>query len=127
MLKRYDPAGINPPFSSYSHGVEAGPEARWLYCSGQVGVGPDGALADGVEAQHEQCWRNLLAILAEAGMGPQDVVRVNAYVTRSEDLPVFRSVRDRMLEGAKPAATLLVVSALARPDWLVEIECVAAK
>ena len=127
MLTRYNPADINPPFSAYSHGVEAGPGARWLYCSGQVGVGPDGALADGEEAQHEQTWRNLLAVLAGAGMEPADIVRVNAYVTRPEGVPVFRAVRDRMLDGAEPASTLLVVSALAHPDWLVEIECVAAR
>lgn len=127
MLKRHNPEGINPPFSAYSHGVAAPENARWLYVSGQVGVAPDGSLADGEAYQHEQAWRNVLAIVESADMGPADIVRVNAYVTSQEGVAVFRTVRDRMLAGAAPASTLLIVAGLAHPDWLVEIEVVAAK
>ena len=48
------------------------------------------------------------------------------FLTRSEDIGLYREVRDRMLAGATPASTLLVVAALADPGWLVEIEAVAA-
>ncbi|MDJ0949660.1 MAG: RidA family protein [Alphaproteobacteria bacterium] len=127
MLTRHIPDTIRAPFSAYSHGVEAPPDARWLYVSGQVGVTPDGTLAEGPEAQHEQTWRNVLAVLESAGMGPQDLVRVNGFITHAEDVAVFRGVRDRMLGGAEPASTLLVVAGLAHPDWRIEIEAVAAK
>lgn len=127
MLERHNPEGVRPPFSAYSHGVEVPAGARWLYVSGQVGVAPDGSLAASGAAQHEQAWRNVLAILQAADMGPHDIVRVNGFVTRPEGVPVFREVRDRMLAGAEPASTLLVVAGLAHPDWLVEIEVVAAK
>lgn len=99
---------------------------RWLHLSGQVGVAPDGTLAEGAEAQHAQVWRNVLALLEAAGMGPRNLVKITAYVTSAEQVATFRQVRDRLLGGAEPASTLLVVAALANPDWLVEIEAVAA-
>ncbi len=126
MLTTHNPGTIAPAFSRYSLGVEAPAAARWLYVSGQVGVTPDGSFADGPEAQMETAWRNVLAILDSAGMGAGDLVKVTAYLTRAEDIGFYREVRDRMLGGAEPASTLLVISALAHPDWLVEIEAVAA-
>ncbi|MEE8189929.1 MAG: RidA family protein [Kiloniellales bacterium] len=126
MLKKHNPGGMAPAFSRYSLGVEAPPEVRWLFVSGQVGVGPNGALAEGPEAQMETAWRNVFTILGSAGMGPGDLVRVNAYLTREEDVGLYREVRDRLLGGAEPASTLLVISALAHPEWRVEIEAVAA-
>ncbi len=126
MLRKHNPGAIAPAFSRYSLGVEAPGQARWLYVSGQVGVAPDGAFADGPEAQMETAWHNVLAILDSAGMAPGDLVKVNAYLTRAEDTGLYRQVRDRMLAGAEPASTLIVITALAHPDWLVEIEAVAA-
>ncbi len=126
MLRKHNPGAIAAAFSRYSLGVQAPGHARWLYVSGQVGVAPDGAFADGPEAQMEAAWRNVLAILGAAGMGAGDLVKVTAYLTRAEDTGLYRQVRDRMLAGAGPASTLIVISALAHPDWLVEIEAVAA-
>lgn len=126
MLKQYKPQTVAPPFSRYSHGVEAPAGARWLYISGQVGVAPDGKIADGAEAQIEQAWRNVLSVLEAAGMGPGDLVKVTTFLIDRDHLPIARSVRDRMLGGAEPASTLLFVSGLAGPDWLVEIEAIAA-
>lgn len=126
MLKIHNPPTIAPAFSRYSLGVEAPAQARWLFVSGQVGVNPDGSYAEGPEAQMEAAWGNVLAVLDSAGMAAADIVKVNGYLTRAEDTPLFRGVRDRMLAGAESASTLVVVSALAHPDWLVEIEVVAA-
>ena len=126
MLKKHNPSTISPAFSSYSLAVEAPAQARWLHISGQVGVAPDGGLAEGPEAQMETAFQNILAILGSAGMGPHDLVKVTVFLTRSEDIGLYRQVRDRMLAGATPASTLLVISALANPDWLVEIEAIAA-
>jgi len=126
MLDKHNPKTIAAAFSGYSLGVEAPARARWLHISGQVGVAPDGSLAEGPEAQLEAAFRNILAILGSAGMGPHDLVKVTVLLTRSEDVGFYRQVRDRMLAGATPASTLLVVAALADPGWLVEIEAVAA-
>ena len=126
MLTKHNPSTIVAAFSSYSLAVEAPAQARWLHVSGQVGVAPDGALAEGAEAQMETAFRNVLAILNAAGMGPHDLVKVTVFLTRAGDVGLYRQVRDRMLAGATPASTLLVVAALADPGWLVEIEAVAA-
>lgn len=126
MLKTFNPDGIAPPFSRYSHAAEVSGSARWLYVSGQVGVDAEGTLADGAEAQIERAWRNVLAVLAAADMGPRDLVKVTVFLTRAEDTPLSRQVRDRLLDGAEPTSTLLIVTGLASPDYLVEIEAVAA-
>ncbi len=126
MLSKHNPTTIAAAFSNYSLAVEAPAQARWLHVSGQVGVAPDGSLAEGAEAQMETAFRNVLAILGSAGMGPHDLVKITVFLTRSEDVGLYRDVRDRMLAGATPASTLLIVAALANPDWLVEIEAIAA-
>jgi 2-iminobutanoate/2-iminopropanoate deaminase len=126
MLKHHNPKAVAPPFSRYSHGVEAPDNARWLYVSGQVGVTPEGKIAQGAEAQIEQAWRNVLSVLAAAGMGARDLVKVTTYLVNRADLATARTTRDRMLQGAEPASTLIFVSGLASPEWLVEIEAIAA-
>ena len=126
MLKHHNPSTVAAPFSRYSHGVEAPAGARWLHISGQVGVTREGKVLDGPEAQIEQAWRNVLSVLEEAGMGPRDLVKVTTFLINRADLPTARTVRERMLHGAEPASTLLFVAGLASPEWLVEIEAIAA-
>lgn len=115
-----------PPFSNYSQATAAPADASVVCVSGQVGVDAFGALADGEEAQHEQCWRNILAILSAHGLGADDILEVHGYVTGQSGVPLFRKVRDAMLGGAKPASTLLIISGLADPAWQVEISVTAA-
>jgi 2-iminobutanoate/2-iminopropanoate deaminase len=114
------------PFSRYSQAVEVAAGSRLVYVSGQVGVGVDGRLPGTDRGQHEQAWANVLAILKSQKLGPRDIVEVTAYVTSASGVPIYRQVRDRMLDGAEPASTLLIVSGLADPNWHVEIQVVAA-
>ena len=127
MLKPINPPTVAPPFSRYSQAIEAPAGLRWLHISGQVGVRPDGTVEHGFPAQAERAWDNLLTILAAAGMGPADLVKVNVYLTRAGDVVDSRCIRDAKLAGAAPASTLAVVAALASPQWLFEVEAVAAK
>ena len=126
-MKAHNPADVVAPFSTYSHGVEAPPGARWLHVSGQVGVDPDGRTPEGIEAQAALAFRNLGAVLASAGMAAGDVVKLTVYLTHAGDIPALRAARDRFQGDARPASTLVVVQALARPEWRVEIEAVAAR
>ena len=121
-----NPKSAPPAFSPYSQGVEAAEGRRWLHVSGQVGVSPDGALAEGAESQIRQAWANVLAILVDAGMDARHLVKVTVFLTRAEDVGLYRVLRDEILAGAKPASTLILVAGLAHPAWLVEIEAVAA-
>jgi enamine deaminase RidA (YjgF/YER057c/UK114 family) len=127
MNRLFNPKSIAAPLGAYSHGVEVPPNARWLHIAGQVGIKPDGTLAEGAEGQCEQIWRNIDAILKDAGMGIRDLVRINTFLVRPEDIPVARTVRAKYLDGHEPASTLLVISRLAGPELLMEIEAVAAK
>ena len=128
MLKRLNPASVHPPGGKYSHGVETAAGARMLHVSGQVGAKPDGSTAPSDAAQCDQAWANVMNVLAAAGMGAGDIVKLNAYVTRTDLIPVYRAARDKALGNAvPPASTLVVVAALANPAWVVEIECVAAR
>ncbi len=127
MIKKFNPENIVQPFSRYSEGAEAPAGARWLYIAGQVGVHPDGSIAQGAEAQVEQAWLNLIAVLETAEMGVEDLVKVNTYITRPEDVDVNRRIRDRMLKDAGPPVTMVRVAGLSHPEWLVEVEGIAAK
>jgi 2-iminobutanoate/2-iminopropanoate deaminase len=126
-MKTHNPAGVAAPVGPYSHGVEMPGNARWLHIAGQIGIAPDGSVAADLEGQADQCWRNIKAILAAAGMGVENLVKVNHFLTRAENVAAYGKVRARHLGEARPASTLLVISALARPDLLVEVEAVAAK
>ena len=122
----HTPGSIAPPFSRYSHGVEAKDVSRWLLVSGQVGVDSGGRLAETAAGQMQQAWQNVFAVLASADMTPADLVKITAFITRRDDLATFRAVRDGLLGSAQPASSLVIVAGLADPDWLVEIEAVAA-
>ncbi len=127
MISFENPANVAAPFGKYSHfaSVEAG--ARWLHVSGQVGVMPDGTMAKGIEAQCEWAWKNLVAVLEASGMDLTDVVKTTTYLVNPEHVAAFRQARDRAIGSHRPASTLVVVAALASPEWLVEIELVAAR
>ena len=127
MLKFHQPAKVSPPFGKYSHSVEVSAGARWLHVSGQGGVRPDGNRADGITAQCEWAWKNLREILDHADMSFADAVKITTYLVNSGDVPAFREVRDQIIGAPRPASTLVVVEALASPDWLVEIELIAAR
>lgn len=127
MLKSIVPQSVAPPFSRYAHAVEVPPGTRLLYISGQVGNTPDGKLLDSEEDQHAQAWRNIMAILADAGMSAADLIEVTVYITSRSGVPLFRAARDKALNGREVATTLLIVAGLAGIDWKVEISAVAGK
>jgi enamine deaminase RidA (YjgF/YER057c/UK114 family) len=122
----------NPPTiaagAGYSHGIELPPNARLLYCAGQLGLKADGSFASQeIRGQAEQAWRNVGAVLQAAGMGFENIVKLTHYLTRHEDLAAYREVRAQFLGKLAPASTLLVISSLARPEALIEVEVVAAQ
>ena len=127
MIKLHTPTSIAAPASCYSHGAEAGPNARWLHVSGQVGTNADGTIAEGIEAQIHRVWRNTLAVLEEAGMGVTDIVKVNTLLMDRAHLAMMREIRDSYLGDHPAASTLFIVAGLAHPDWLIEMETIAAQ
>lgn len=127
MLKKLNPPSISAPLGAYTHGIEVPPGARVIHVSGQVGMRPDGRVAEGIEQQLACAWQNILAILAASDMAAGDIVKVTTFLTRPEDFKVHPRVRAQYLGDARPTATAVCVSALAAPEFLCEIEAVAAK
>ena len=128
MFKAFNPATIAPPSGKYQHAVEVTAGARTLYLSGQIGVLPDGTVAKGIDAQADAVWANIKAILADAGMTYADLVKVTVLLVNTTDIAPARMARDRALGTSRPpASTLMVISALASPEFLIEIEAIAAK
>jgi enamine deaminase RidA (YjgF/YER057c/UK114 family) len=127
MTRALNPDGVRAPFARYSHGIEVPAGARLVFVSGQLGVGPDDTVPGTVEGQAERCFDNIRAVLAAAGMGLGDIVRINAYVTRRQDMAAYMAVRDRVVGDPPPASTLMIVAGFTRPEFLVEVEAVAAR
>ena len=111
----------------HSRDIVADQQAQRFVVPGQLGIRPDGTVPDGFEAQHDQIWKNTLAILADAGMDFGDLVRINAYVTDRAHLAAYMRSRDRHVAAPPPASTLMIVSGFAREAFEVEIECIAAR
>lgn len=126
-MRRLTPDSIHPPFARYAHGVEVPAGNRLVFCSGQLGIGKDGIIPEGVEAQARLCFRAIAAILEEAGMTLGDIVRINAYVVSAQYLAGYMRVRDEFISNSSPASTLMIVQGFARPEFKVEIEAVAAR
>ena len=124
-IKRYGVAGgtgTGGQHLPFSRAVEAD---GWLYVSGQVPM-VDGEVIDGgIVAQSHQAIKNVLAILAEAGYGPEDVVRCGVWLDDTRDFQSFNKVFKEYF-GANPPARACVQSSMV-VDCKVEVDCVAFK
>ena len=126
----FSPATLPPP-TGYSHIAKVN-KGTLVYVAGQVSADASGKLVGegDLGAQSEQVFKNLKLALEAAGATMADVVKMNTYLVAEvsqDDLPKMRAVRERYMSKEKPpASTLVVVSRLARPGWLIEIEVVAS-
>ncbi len=125
-MRALSPASIQPPFARYSHGIAITPGHRLVFTSGQLGIGADDKIPADCEAQADLCFANIAAILAEDGMTLADIVHLHAYVTDRAHMQGYMRSRDRHFPGTPPASTLLIVGGFTRPEFVVEIEAVAA-
>jgi 2-iminobutanoate/2-iminopropanoate deaminase len=126
-MRSLTPGSIHPPFAKYSHGVEVSIGSRLVFCSGQLGIDAGGVVPEGAEAQARLCFQAIAAILSEAGMTLEDLVRINAFVVGAEHLAGYMKVRDEFIGDRRPASTLMIVQGFARPEFKVEVEAVAAR
>lgn len=99
---------------------------RLVFCSGQMGIGPDKVVPPDCAGQTRICFDSIAAILAEADMTLANIIRINAYVTGRAHLPDYMGVRNALFAEPYPASTLMIVSGFARPEFVVEIEVIAA-
>lgn len=119
---------VPEPFRTiYTHAIEVPSGMRYLHISGQFGVAPDGVMQTGFAGQLEAAMDNVEALLAASGMDRTNLAKTTVFLTEKSDLPTLGEIRRRRWATERPAAiTVIVVTALARPDALVEVEATAA-
>jgi 2-iminobutanoate/2-iminopropanoate deaminase len=112
------------PFSHYTDAVRAG---DLLFVSGCVALDGEGNLVGegDVVAQARQVFENIGLCLSAAGASFADVVKVTTFLTDIDDRARINPVRQEFFGGARPASTLVEVSALVLPGFLIEVEAVA--
>ncbi|HIF58782.1 MAG TPA: RidA family protein [Rhodospirillales bacterium] len=126
MPRYFNPETISPPFNPYSHGAEARAGSRLLFLAGQVGADKNGNIAADFEGQANLAYANIEAILNDAGMEFANLVKMTTFLINTEDGPKMREIRKSFLKDVRPPHTLLYVSRLANPEFLIEVEGVAA-
>lgn len=119
--------GVARQIGAYSDAVEVAADMRWLYTAGTPGLALDGKLPTDIAGQAELAWTHIVAMLGKAGMDVHDLVKVTHYLLRASDIPDYVKVRARYLGEARPASMLLIVPGLVRPEFLLEVEAIAAK
>ena len=132
MAEPVVPKAFGRPLGMYSHGmiVKGG---ELVVVAGQVGMTADGRVAGAdIGSQTKQALENVRTVVEAAGCTMRDVVRLQTFLTRSEDIAGFMAARQDVFpgyfpDGAYPPNTLLVVSRLVRPELLVEVEAMAVR
>ena len=129
-IRRINPPELGAP-PGYSQVVEVR-SSRLIFVAGQTALDRDGKLVgkDDFATQADQVFRNLGAALQSVGCSAGDLVKLTVFLTNMDDLSTYREARNRFFATvtppAAPAVTLIEVSKLYGPDFLIEIEAVAA-
>ena len=121
-IEHFGHPALNRQPLPFSDAVRAG---DILYLSGQIGIGPDGKLPDGIEAQTRQAMDNIGTVLKRAGLGYEDVFHCTAFLADMKDWPAFNKVYVPYFPtGKMPARSAFGANGLAL-GALLEIECQA--
>ncbi|WP_033295834.1 RidA family protein [Amycolatopsis jejuensis] len=132
MIKRWNPDSVGAPVGRYSHLAQVPAGYELVVVAGQIGAHPDGTLAGpDAETQTREVLANVERLLAAAGARPEHLVKVFSMVAGTEHLGGFRTALGDVFslwfpDADWPAQSMIVVSALARPEIVVEIEAMAA-
>ena len=124
-ITRINPKALGGEPAAYTNGMLT--DSNTLYISGQIGIDAQGVASPDFEAQTRQTWANIETILKEAGMTLKDIVKTTIFLVDRADYPTFVKVRTEILDGHKPASTLVYVSGLVKPEWKVEIDVIASR
>jgi enamine deaminase RidA (YjgF/YER057c/UK114 family) len=125
-IQLINPSTLPPPPGYSQLAVASGGDL--IVIAGQVALDAQGTVVGPGDfaLQATQVFHNLVAALEAAGAGPQHLVKLTTFVTDLSHLAVFRQVRDRFLDPARPpASTLVQVTGLFRPEFMIEVEALA--
>jgi 2-iminobutanoate/2-iminopropanoate deaminase len=123
----HNPPSVFPPYANYAHAVEVPAGARTLYISGLNGYEADGTtMPVSFDEQAALVWKHLAAVLASAGMSYDNLVSLRFYLSE----PAFDSANVAQIVrhlGDHKASRTVLCARLLEPDWLIEVEAIAAK
>ena len=127
-ITRSNPEGIHKPFASYSHVVTAEGVNRLVFCAGQVAADASGKVLppDDFETQARMVMDNLGKALAGGGATLADVTKITIYIVNPHDVPKARGLLQTWFGDHPPGSTLCVLRGLANPNFLLEVEAIAA-
>jgi 2-iminobutanoate/2-iminopropanoate deaminase len=127
-ITRTNPKTISKPFSNYAHVVTVEGAKKLVFCAGQVAADVDGTVLppDDFYAQAKLVMKNLKNALAAGGAKLSDVTKVTIYICNPHDVPKARGILSDYFGETPPASTLCILRGLANPNFLLEIEAVAA-
>ncbi len=127
-ITRVNPDNISKPFSNYSHVVTAEGAQKLVFCAGQVAADVDGKVLppDDFQAQTRMVMENLTKALAAGGAKLSDVTKVTIYICNPHDVSNARGILFDYFGSHPPASTLCILRGLANPNFLLEIEAIAA-
>ena len=124
--RAFYPEKMPLPLGLYAHGVEVPEDAKLTFVAGQIGMDFEGHVPNDFESQARNAWNNCLAVLEHNRLRIGDVVHVKHFLTDPDNLSIYNEIRADFLGESRPTSTLLIVSGLADPNFLVEVEMIAA-
>src|SRR5258708_7612215 len=119
--------GVSNQIGAYNDAMETHPNLRWLLTSGTPGLSAAGVLPKDITGQAELAWENIIRLLERAAMAPGPLVQFTYSLLVVGAIPPSRKFFSFFPGEADPASMLLVISQLVRPEFLVEVEIIAAK
>ena len=127
-ITRTNPKTISKPFTNYAHVVTVEGAKKLVFCAGQVAADVKGWVLppDNFDAQAKMVMKNLKAALAAGGAKLSDVTKVTIYICNPHDVPKARGILFDYFGKHPPGSTLCVLCGLANPNFLLEIEAIAA-
>jgi 2-iminobutanoate/2-iminopropanoate deaminase len=124
-IARNPTKGVYAATPDYIHALEARNPSRFLYVAGTMGLDESGAAGKTLDEQLVLIWNNLRAILTSADMTVDNIVRITSYLRDPAYAGANQNARVAALKGRAVPTTAIVVQTLV-PEWLVELEIVAA-
>jgi 2-iminobutanoate/2-iminopropanoate deaminase len=119
-----DPAALPATVGNYTHGMLIDGARRMLFVSGQVPWAQGRTVPEDFESQCRITWRNVLAVLADAGMGVTNLAKVTTYLSDRQYREANSRIRQEVLGDHRPALTIIITDIYAE-EWLLEIEAFA--
>ena len=124
QIQPLNPSILPEATGNYTHGTLVTGASRIVFVSGQVPWEEEGKIPEDFESQCRLVWRNVLAVLAEAGMGVRNLAKVTVYLSDRQYRAANGRIRQEVLGDHTPALTIIITDIYA-PEWLLEIEAIA--